>query len=134
NFFEFKEFTDRDMNYSGNKLTGIPSSTINIGLDAGYRNFTLYTNLLAVGDISLNDSNSKFTDSYEVLNITGSYDLKLANRINLILTAVINNVLDECYAASILTNAVGFGGAAPRYYYPGNPVNYYGGVALNYRF
>jgi iron complex outermembrane recepter protein len=69
-----------------------------------------------------------------VLNIKGTYDLKLASRINLIFSAGINNVMDEKYAASVLTNAVGFGSAAPRYYYPGNPRNYYGGVALNYRF
>ena len=134
NIFEFKEFNDRDMDFSGNQLPGIPAHTINIGIDAGYHKFSLYTNLLAVGEIPLNDSNSQFTESYEVLNIKASYDLKLSNKTNVVLTAGINNVLDELYAASILTNAVGFGGAAPRSYYPGNLRNYYGGVALNYRF
>jgi iron complex outermembrane receptor protein len=37
----------------------------------------------------------------------------------------INNLLDRKYAASILPNATGF--AAPRYYYPGSPINFYGG-------
>lgn len=134
NFFEFTEFVDRDMDFAGNKLPGIPSGTVNIGMDAGYRNFSFYTNFLAVGEIPLNDSNSQFTDPYEVLNLKATYDLRLATKFNVILTAGVNNVLDERYASSILTNAVGFGGAAPRYYYPGNPRNYYGGVALNYRF
>src|SRR5690606_3333764 len=134
NFLEFKEFVDRDIDYAGNKLPGIPSSTVNIGLDAGYRGFSLYSNLLAVGEIPLNDNNSLFTDQYEVLNLKASYDFMFSKRINVILTAGVNNVLDEHYAASILTNAVGFGGAAPRYYYPGNPRNYYAGAALNYRF
>ncbi len=134
NFFDFKDFNDREIVFDGNKLPGIPSSTVNIGLDVGYNNFSLYTNLLAVGEIPLNDSNSLFTDPYEVLNIKGTYDLKLLERINIIFTAGVNNLLDEKYAASILTNAIGFGGAAPRYYYPGNPKNYYGGAALNYRF
>ncbi|HSP40063.1 MAG TPA: TonB-dependent receptor [Gillisia sp.] len=132
NFFEFKEFNNRDKDFAGNKLPGIPASTVNIGLDTGYRNFSLFTNLLAVGEIPLNDSNSLFTNSYEVLNIKATYDLKLAKSFNVILTAGINNVLDEKYAASVLTNAIGFGGAAPRYYYPGNPRNFYGGVGLNY--
>jgi iron complex outermembrane recepter protein len=87
NFFEYKEFIDRDMDFAGNKLPGIPAATVNVGLDAGYRNFSLYTHMLAVGEIPLNDSNSLFTDPYEVLNIKGTYDLKLANRINLIFTA-----------------------------------------------
>jgi len=34
----------------------------------------------------------------------------------------------------VLINAVGFGGAQPRYYYPGNARNYFGGVQLNYAF
>jgi iron complex outermembrane recepter protein len=40
--------------------------------------------------------------------------------LDLNLSAGVNNVFDEHYAASVLPNAVGFGGAAPRYYYPGN--------------
>jgi iron complex outermembrane receptor protein len=41
---------------------------------------------------------------------------------------------NEKYAASVLPNAVGFGGTAPRYYYPGNPRNYFGEVGVNYVF
>lgn len=134
NFFEFKEFIDRESDFAGNKLPGIPSGTVNIGVDTGYRNFTLYTHLLAVGEIPLNDGNSLFTDAYQILNLKANYDVSLLNNIHVVFTAGINNVLDEHYASSILTNAVGFGGAAPRYFYPGNPRNYYGGVALNYSF
>jgi iron complex outermembrane receptor protein len=50
------------------------------------------------------------------------------------LNAGINNVLDTKYAANILPNAIGFGTAAPRYFYPGNPVNYYGGFSVAYVF
>jgi iron complex outermembrane receptor protein len=46
----------------------------------------------------------------------------------------LNNVLDENYAASIVPNAIGFGGASPRYYYPGNPRNYFVGASLSYTF
>ena len=46
----------------------------------------------------------------------------------------VNNALNEHYAASIVTNAVGFGSQSPRYYYPGNPRNYYGGIQLSYLF
>ncbi len=134
NYFEFKEFNDRDMDFSGNKLPGIPAHTVNVGMDAGFQNFSLYTNLFMVGEIPLNDSNSQFTDPYELLNIKTTYELNLTGKINLLFTAGINNVMDEHYSASILANAVGFGGAAPRFFYPGNPRNYYAGVTLNYRF
>ena len=46
----------------------------------------------------------------------------------------LNNILNEKYASQILINASGFGGNAPRYYYPGNPINYYTGININYNF
>ena len=46
----------------------------------------------------------------------------------------VQNLLNEKYASSILPNAVGFGSAPPRYYYPGNPINLYGGFKFIYRF
>jgi iron complex outermembrane receptor protein len=34
----------------------------------------------------------------------------------------------------LLINAGSFGGNKPRYYYPGNPINYYTSLKLKYRF
>ena len=45
----------------------------------------------------------------------------------------INNVFDARYAQSVLINAVGFGGAEPRYFYPGNDRNYYGSFKISYQ-
>ncbi|CAN5192262.1 TonB-dependent receptor [soil metagenome] len=134
NFFEFAEFVDRDRDFSGNYLPGIPRSTINFGVDAALRNLSLYTNFLTVGEIPLNDGNTIFTNPYNLLNIKGTYKWDILGDLAVLLTGGINNVLDEKYAASVLTNAVGFGNTAPRYYYPGNPRNYYAGLGLNYRF
>lgn len=134
NFFEFAEFVDRDRDFLGNYLPGIPRSTINFGVDAALRNLSLYTNFLTVGEIPLNDGNTIFTNPYNLLNIKGTYKWDILGDLAVLLTGGINNVLDEKYAASVLTNAVGFGNTAPRYYYPGNPRNYYAGLGLNYRF
>ena len=135
NYFEFEEFTNRDVDYSGNTLPGVPKSTINTGFELGYgNNFSLYTNLLAVGEILLNDANSLSTENYQVLDVKARYDFKVLKNFEANISAGINNVLDEKYASSVLPNAVGFGGAAPRYYYPGNPRNYFVGVGLNYIF
>ncbi|TVZ27411.1 iron complex outermembrane receptor protein [Gillisia sp. Hel_I_86] len=135
NYFEFEEFVNREEDFSGNKLPGVPKSTFNSGFEIGYaNNFTLFTNLLAVGEIMLNDANSLSTDNYQVIDIKARYDFKVFNNFEANISAGINNVLDEKYASSVLPNAVGFGGAAPRYYYPGNPRNYFVGVGLNYVF
>ena len=135
NFFEFEEFLNRDLDFSGNKLPGVPRSTVNLGLDVRFENnFSFYGNLLAVGEIPLNDANSIFTDTYKVFNLKVAYDWKLLQDFKIRFAAGINNVFDEKYAASVLPNAVGFGAAAPRYYYPGNPRNYFGEIGLNYVF
>lgn len=135
NFFEFEEFLDRESNFSGNKLPGVPASTVNVGLDLNIWNaLNIYSNFFAVGEIPLNDANSAFSDNYTLLNIKAVYTIDLIEDLNMSFTAGINNLTDEKYAASVLPNAVGFGGAAPRFYYPGNPRNYFGGVGLNYQF
>lgn len=134
NKFEFRNFEDREEDYSGNRLPGVPASTMNFGLDVLLGDLSFYSNLLAVGEIPLNDQNSAFTDSYAVLNLKAMYEFEIFNNLELTLTSGINNVLDDNYAASVLPNAVGFGGAAPRFYYPGNNRNYFGGVGLNFNF
>ncbi len=135
NFFEFEEFQDRESNFSGNKLPGVPSSTVNVGLDLNiWKTLNIYSNFFAVGEIPLNDANSAFSGNYTLLNIKAVYTIDLIEDLNLRFTAGINNLTDKKYAASVLPNAIGFGGAAPRFFYPGNPRNYFGGVGLRYQF
>lgn len=135
NFFEFEEFQDRESNFSGNKLPGVPSSTVNVGLDLKFWNrLNIYSNFFAVGEIPLNDANAGFSENYTLLNIKAVYTIDLIQDLKWRFTAGINNLTNAKYAASILPNAVGFGGAAPRFYYPGNPRNYFGGVGLSYEF
>ncbi|MDT0642467.1 TonB-dependent receptor [Zunongwangia sp. F363] len=135
NFFNFDEFINEEEDFSGNELPGVPKSTVNVGFDLSTEfGLSFYSNFRAVGEMPLNDENSAYTNNYELFNIKAAYDFILAKNIEVSLNAGINNLLDENYAASIVTNSVGFGGAAPRYYYPGNPRNYFGGVGLRYNF
>ena len=135
NYFEFEKFINRDQDFSGNILPGVPKSTINSGFQIQYdKKLSFYTNMLAVGEIFLNDANSLNTENYQVVDIKARYDFSLFNNFDANLSGGINNLLDEKYASSVLPNAVGFGGAAPRYYYPGNPRNYFVGAGLKYAF
>lgn len=135
NFFEFDEFINEDEDFSGNKLPGVPKYTMNLGLNLESESgFDFFGNFRSVGEIPLDDANSGYTDQYQVLNLKAGYTFEIFKDLNLNVYGGVNNVFDEHYAASIVTNAVGFGGKAPRYYYPGNPRNYYGGLQLNYVF
>lgn len=135
NNFKFKDFVDGDADYSGNQLTGVPDKQLNFGLDINTKyGFSVNTSYRAVGEIPLNDSNTKYSDSYSLLDVKVTYFFTILKVLRTELNAGVNNALDEKYAASILPNAVGFGAIPPRYFYPGNPINFYGGFSVSYIF
>jgi iron complex outermembrane receptor protein len=135
NDFKFKDFVDGEADYSGNQLTGVPDKQLNFGLDINTKQgFSLNTSYRIVGRIPMNDSNTKYSDSYSMLDIKTTYFFTILKVLKTELNVGVNNALDEKYAASILPNAVGFGTVPPRYYYPGNPVNFYGGFSVSYIF
>ena len=135
NTFKFKEFLDGDADYSGNQLTGVPEKQFNFGVDLTTKNgFGVNTSFRTMGKIPLNDSNTKYSERYSLLDIKTTYVFTIFKILKTELNAGINNVLGTKYAANILPNAVGFGTAAPRYFYPGNPVNFYGGFSVAFLF
>ncbi|RTY70315.1 TonB-dependent receptor [Flavobacterium bomense] len=135
NTFKFKEFLDGDADYSGNQLTGVPEKQFNFGVDLTTKNgFGVNTSFRTMSKIPLNDSNTKYSERYSLLDIKTTYVFTILKILKTELNAGINNALDTKYAANILPNAVGFGTAAPRYFYPGNPVNFYGGFSVAFLF
>ena len=135
NNFKFETFIDGDNDFSGNDLTGVPSEVLNAGVDFNTE-IGLYGNInfQYVGQIPITDSNSLYSDDYSLTNMKLGYQFNITNTIEVNTYFGIDNIFDETYASQILINARGFGGNAPRYFYPGNPVNYYGGVNINYVF
>lgn len=133
--YEFKEFMDRNSDFSGNKLTGFPSSKINAGISLS-TDFGLYfsTDYQFVDEIPLNDANTASSDSYQIVNLKTGYRFGIFKNLSSHISAGINNVFDEKYASMVLVNATAFGNATPRYYYPGLPVNYYGNISFEYKF
>lgn len=135
NHHRFEEFISEDSDYSGNELTGVPESTIAGGFVINDPSgLFLTTTMKYVGKTPMNDANTAYNESYKLVNLKTGYQRQLFDRLHMKLTMGVDNLLDEKYASSILVNAVGFGGAEPRYYYPGLPVNYYGGLTLKYSF
>ena len=135
NNFIFKEFIDDTNDFSGNDLTGVPSDIFNAGIDLN-TDFGIYGNInfQYVGKIPITDSNSLFSDNYNITNLKIGFETNLNKKLKLNIFLGLNNIFDVQYASQILINASGFGGSAPRYYYPGNPLNYFTGINLNYIF
>ena len=135
NDFYFADFIDDGNNYSGNKLTGVPSEIINAGIDFNtISGFYGNINYNYTGSFPMNDANSLFTDAYRLVNMKLGFAKEFSNKLKMDVSMGLNNVFNEKYASQILINAIGFGSSQPRYYYPGNPLNYYFGVMLGYQF
>ncbi|WGK63848.1 TonB-dependent receptor family protein [Croceiramulus getboli] len=133
NAYQFEDFQDDGIDFSGNDLTGVPLWVGSGGLALTYRkHWRLDLNGQHVDEIPLNDENNLYSEAYNLLQLQGSHTFTILDHWNVRLYAGVNNLTDTRYAAQILPNARGFGGNAPRYFYPGNPRNYYGGIRLNY--
>ncbi|WP_324720567.1 TonB-dependent receptor [Salinimicrobium sp. HB62] len=141
NSFKFDEYIVEDEDFSGNDLPAVPRETVNAGLDLITSfGFTLRSTYQFEGEMPLNDANTEFRDFYNLVHLKASLEPLdiwrpgFMNGWEIELFGGVNNVLDEHYAASVIPNAVGFGGSDPRYFYPGMPRNYYGGLGIEYNF
>ena len=131
---KFREFIDDDVDFGGNKMPGIPSSVTNIGL---YRQCEKGINFAftfqQVGSMFLDDGNTGRVGSYNLLNAKIIYKFRYSSKIKSEIFFGINNILNAHYASMILVNAQGTESSPPRYYYPGMPINFQGGLILKFR-
>ena len=127
------EVIDDTDDFSGNDLTGVPSDIFNAGIlfDSAF-GFYGNINFQYVGSMPITDANNLYSDSYNITNFKIGYQSNLNKTLKLDVFFGLNNIFDTQYASQILINASGFGGNAPRYFYPGNPVNYFTGINVNY--
>ena len=133
--YKFDEFIDGDDDFSGNKLTGTAPHLLTAGVNATLpKGFYAHANYQFTDAMPMRDDNSIFSESYQLLNAKIGWRKTLNFGLSVDIFMGINNIFDEHYAAMILINAGSFGGAAPRYFYPGLPRNYFGGLRLGYRF
>lgn len=132
--YEFKEFINNDIDYSGNELTGVPKNKMNAGILFEMLGAYLSADYYYVGSLPMNDANTVYNDSYNLLNMKAGYRFEVFKGFASHISAGVNNVTDTKYASMILVNATGVNGAMPRYYYPGLPVNYYANLAFSYSF
>ena len=116
------------VDYSQNKLTGVPTHTSYSKIKIDFKNYLAQISLQNIGKIPINDANELFSGSYSVIDFKISKLLSF-NNFDVNISSGINNLFDKKYASGIVINARGFGGRDPRYYYPGLPRNYF--ISLN---
>ena len=135
NDHSFVDFVDGDNDFSGNPLTGVPKHRVSSGLTVHHTNgLRLNFTHQFVDEIPLTDANTLRSESFNVFNAKLNYRNRLSDHFSLGVNVGVNNLFNTNFAQSVLINAVGFGGSLPRYFYPGNGRNYYGGLRLGYLF
>ncbi len=122
--FRFSDYLD----YSGNRLTGVPSETV---VSSAYLLLPGRTGVYFLhhytSSIPLNDGNSVYAAAYHLLQAKASWEIPVRQKHRLQLFAGADNLLNERYSLGNDINA--FGG---RYFNAAPPRNFYAGVAVNY--
>lgn len=133
--FKFTNFVDKNNDFSGNKLPAVPHIQWNSGFDLSTSfGLNFNANYGYFGKMPMDDANSKYTKSYQLLDAKIAYTFIILKKLKTEINTGMQNILDKKFSSSILPNAVGVGTVTPRYYYPGNPRNFYGGITFTYLF
>lgn len=132
--YRFRQFNNNGTDYSGNRLTGVPANKVTAGLTATIKNVYLTADYYFVDRLPIDDANSVYADAYRLLNVKAGYRAQLGKNLFGQAAFGINNVTNRHYASMVLVNATATGNNPPRYYYPGQPINYYGSFSLRYNF
>ncbi len=131
----FKDFVDSGNDYSGNHLPGSPDHhAFNRIAYEVYQKFNLSAEHHWLSGVYLTDDNSIEAKGYQLVNVGGEYPVLKKNKSRLLLNFRIHNVFDVHYSPMFQINALGAGGNAPRYYYPGKPRSFYFGLVFNQSF
>lgn len=131
--YRFLDFTDDGNDYSGNLLPGTTRTTWLLAGDfSPAKNFGIRAWHRFTGKMPVNDANAEFTDPYGLTNLELKYT-GTTDAFSIKIKAGVQNIFDVQHAAMLAVNAPAFGAALPRYYYPGNPRNYFVSILIGWR-
>lgn len=122
--FRFDDYIINEESYSGNKLTGVPESSMVTGLSISlpHRVHIFFQSILT-SRIPLNDANTEYADHYELVQAKVGWVAAKKETMTLEIFAGADNILNQHYSLGHDINA--FGG---RYYNAAALRNFYAGV------
>lgn len=130
--YHFTDFVDKGEDRSGNRIPGIPSSFFNMMIQIKvYKGIYVVPSIVFTGSMALNDANTKYSDSYMLINLRAGYKNTGKKAVaEMYLQA--NNLGNKHYAAMLLVNAPGV--RNQRYYYPGLPIHLNAGISIRWNY
>jgi iron complex outermembrane recepter protein len=134
NHYRFKDYIKYDpasqseIDYSGNKMTGVPTTLATIGLDLDLKKGFYFNATNSYTDhIPLNDSNSEFASEYFLISLRAGHRKTWSEKFATEFFAGVNNLLDQKYSLGNDLNAPN-----GRYYNVASDRNFFLGVKLNF--
>ncbi|SMB91851.1 TonB-dependent receptor [Hymenobacter roseosalivarius DSM 11622] len=130
NHFRFRDYQQRDQDFSGNRLTGTAPHTLTAGLDFSEQfGFYLQPTLSHQAQIPLNDANTVYAAGYWTLAARAGWRRVLGGKLETDIFAGLENATDRRYSLGNDLNAFG-----QRYFQPAPGRNWYSGVQLGWRW
>jgi len=126
NDFHYKDFKQVSTDYSGNRMPGVARQTVVAGLDIASRHGVYLSMTYTYTDpIILNDANTDFANSYNLLGARAGYKKLFIRKIRLEIFAGVDNIFNVKYSLGNDINA-----AAGRYYNAAPGINFYAGISF----
>ena len=130
NDFTYEDFKQVTTDFSGKKLPSVPPQVFAAGVDLTTKpGVYLKLNYYYADQIPLNDANTEYASSYNLLGARTGWKKPLHPKVLMELFFALDNILDVQYSLGNDINA--FGG---RYYNAATPFNFAGGIALHFNF
>lgn len=124
--YYFRNYLNGKVNYSGNRLTGVPRGVLISGIDLRIeKNFYLFAQHNYTSRIPLNDANSLFSGDYNLIHFKAGWRTSAPGKPIIEIFAGVDNLLDENYSLGNDLNA--FGG---RYFNAAPGRNFFGGLKV----
>jgi iron complex outermembrane receptor protein len=128
NDFHYKQFKQLNNNLSGNQLPGVAPETLDAGIDVStqpglYLNATYFFS----SRIALNDANTDFANSYNLLGLRIGYKKYISKELRFEIFAGAENIFNKKYSLGNDINATG-----GRYYNPAAGRNFYAGIVFRF--
>lgn len=126
--YRYNNFKQVNIDFSGNHIPSVAPHTIATGIDfitrpGWYANITYYYS----DRIPMNDANTEFASSYNLLGFKTGYKLVFGKHVNADIFIVADNLFNQTYSLGNDVNA-----AANRFYNAAPAVNYQAGISMQF--
>jgi len=127
NNHRFNKYLENDLMLNGNRMPGVPLNQVTSGIQIKIKQFNFTVIDYWMDRIALNNDNTTWTNPYNLVNISCSYQHLISKFLDSSIQAGVNNILNANYSSFLNLN-----GSSGKYYNPSATRNWFFGICLKY--